>query len=152
MSFIRNPKDFWSGAIFIAFGLAGFLIGRDYHMGTALHMGAAYFPSVLSGLLIVIGAIAVVRSMIRPGDPIGRFAFRELSLVIGATLLFGFLVRGTGVAIAIIVLVMVSGFASIKFKVIPFLAVAIGMAAFTALVFIKALGLQMSLFGTWLGF
>ena len=152
MSFIRDPKDFWSGAIFIAFGLGGFLIGRDYHMGTALNMGAAYFPSVLSGLLMVIGAIAVARSMTRPSDPISRFAFKELSLVIGATLLFGFLVRGTGVAIAIIVLVIVSGLASVKFKVIPFLALAIGMALFTALVFIKALGLQMQLFGPWLGF
>lgn len=152
MSFIRNPKDFWSGAIFIAFGLAALLIAQNYRMGTALRMGPAFFPSILGGILIVIGAVGIVRAMIRPGEPISRFALKELALVVGASLAFGFLVRGTGVAIAVIVLVMISGLASTKFKVVPFLAVAIGMAFFVALVFVKGLGLQMPMFGPWIGF
>jgi hypothetical protein len=43
---IRHPKDFWTGVIYIAFGLAAIIIGRDYEMGTATKMGPAYFPIV----------------------------------------------------------------------------------------------------------
>lgn len=150
-SFIRNPKDFWSGAIFIGFGLAAVLIGRDYSMGTAGRMGPAYFPTILGSLLVLIGGIGVVRSLLTRGEGVSGFTIKGMSLVIGATVLFGFLVRGAGLPIAIILMVMMSGFASIKFKVGPFLMVATGMAIFCSLVFVKALGLPMPLIGSWFG-
>ena len=150
-SFIRDPKDFWSGVIFVIFGLAAVIIGTDYSMGTAGRMGPAYFPTILGGLLTVIGLIGVVRSMVKSGAPINRFAVREIILVLFAVALFGVLVRGAGLAVSVIVLVMVSGFASIKFKVAPFLAVAVGLAVFAVLVFVKGLGLPMPMFGPWFG-
>ncbi|MEC4723396.1 tripartite tricarboxylate transporter TctB family protein [Noviherbaspirillum sp. CPCC 100848] len=148
---ISNPKDFWSGAIFIGFGLTAVLIGRDYSMGTAGRMGPGYFPTILGGLLATIGAVAVVRSMLTQGAAISRFTLKGLGLVLGATLLFGVLVRGAGLPIAIVVMVLLSGLASIKFKLVPFAIVAIGMAIFCSLVFVKALGLPMPLIGTWFG-
>lgn len=150
-SIINSPKDFWSGAIFIIFGLAAVLIGRDYSMGTAGRMGPAYFPTILGSLLTLLGAIAVVRSMLTQGESLNRFTIKGLALVLGSTILFGFLVRGAGLPIAIILMVMMSGFASIKFKVGPFLTVAIGMAIFCTLVFVNALGLPIPVLGTWVG-
>lgn len=151
-SFIRNPKDFWSGAIFITIGLAAIYIGQDYSMGSAGRMGPAYFPTILGGLLALIGAIAIVRSLITSGEALEAFTMKGIVLVITGTVLFGVLVRGAGLAIAIVVLVMLSGLASIKFRVAPFLAVAIGLAVFSVLVFVKALGLPMPMLGPWFGF
>lgn len=151
-SLIRNPKDFWSGVIFIVFGVAAVVIGRDYSMGTAGRMGPAYFPTVLGTLLAIIGSIAVVRSMFTSGAPVGRFVLKNLVLVLGGVLLFGVLVRGAGLVAAIVVLVMVGGYASVKFRVAPFVLLAVGMAAFSVLVFVKALGLPMPMVGPWLGF
>ncbi|HYD60877.1 MAG TPA: tripartite tricarboxylate transporter TctB family protein [Noviherbaspirillum sp.] len=151
-SFIRNPKDFWSGVIFVIFGLAAVIIGRDYSMGSAGRMGPAYFPTILGALLTLIGLVSVVRSMIRSGEGVGRFAIREIFLVMLAVVLFGILVRGAGLAIAVVTLVLVSGYASIKFKVGPYLLLAVGLAVFCVLVFVKALGLPMPVFGPWLGF
>ncbi|WP_323745008.1 tripartite tricarboxylate transporter TctB family protein [Noviherbaspirillum malthae] len=151
-SFIRNPQDFWSGVIFLIFGLAAVIIGNDYAMGSAGRMGPAYFPTALGSLLAVIGAVSLVRSFIRHGEPIGRFAIKNLLLVTAAVLLFGLLMRGAGLLIATVVLVMLSGYASIKFKVLPFLAVAVGMAVFCILVFVVGLGLPMPIFGSWFGF
>ena len=151
-SFIRDPKDFWSGVIFVVFGLAAVIIGRDYSMGSAGRMGPAYFPTVLGGILTLIGSIGVVRSMVKSGGPVGRFAIREIFLVMLSVVVFGVLVRGAGLAIAVILLVMVSGYASTKFKVVPYLLLAVGMAVFCVLVFVKALGLPMPMFGPWLGF
>ena len=151
-SFIRDPRDFWSGVIFVTIGLAAVIIGRDYSMGSAGRMGPAYFPTILGTLLSLIGVISVVRSMIRTGTPIGRLAIREILLVTLSVVLFGLLVRGLGLVISIILLVMISGYASVKFKVLPYLAVAVGMTVFCVLVFVKGLGLPMPMFGPWLGF
>ena len=151
-SFIRDPKDFWSGVIFVIFGLAAVIIGRDYSMGTAGRMGAAYFPTILGGMLALIGSIGIVRSMVKSGGAVGRFAVREILLVMLSVVIFGVLVRGAGLAISVIMVVMVSGYASIKFKVAPFLAVAVGLAVFCVLIFVKGLGLPMPMFGPWLGF
>lgn len=151
-TFIRNPKDFWSGVIFIVFGAAAVVIGQDYSMGTAGRMGPAYFPVVLGVLLAVIGAVAVVRSLFRSGAPIEKFAIRNIALVMSAVLLFGFLVRGAGLAIAIPVMVLISAFASAKFRLLPTLLLATGLTTFSVLVFVTGLGLPMPVLGAWFGF
>ena len=151
-SIIRDPKDFLSGIIFIAFGAAAVVIANDYSMGSAGRMGPGYFPSVLGILLTLIGAAGVIRSLVKHGTPLGRFAVREIFLVLVSIIAFGVLIRGAGLAIAVVALVMASGYASVKFKVAPYLAVAGGLAVFSVLVFVKGLGLPMPMFGPWLGF
>lgn len=151
-SFIRNPKDFWSGAIFIVIGAGAIVIGLDYRMGTAGHMGPAYFPSVLGGILILIGLVAVVRSCVSDGEPLEKFDFKKAALVLGSTVLFGVLVRNAGLFVAIVALVMAGGLASSRFKTKPYIALALGMATFSVLVFVKALGVPMPVIGSWFGF
>lgn len=150
-SFIRHPKDFWTGIIFLFFGLAAIIIGLDYDMGTAGRMGPAYFPSVLGGLLSLVGAIAVARSFVRVGEPIGKFYIKELVIILSAVLLFGFLMRGAGLVPAVLVIVLLSAFASPKFKLGEAAMLAGGLALFAVVVFVKLLGLPMPIFGPWLG-
>jgi hypothetical protein len=151
-SFIRHPKDFWTGIIFLTIGMAAIIIGLDYQMGSAGRMGPAYFPSVLGGLLTLIGAIGVIRSLLRPGEPIGKFHIREILLVLVAVLLFGLLMRNAGLVPAVLVLVLMSAYASPKFTWGPSLLLAIGLAVFAVVVFVKLLGLPMPILGPWLGF
>lgn len=150
-AFIRNPKDFWTGVIFVGFGLTTVIIGQDYPMGSAVKMGPAYFPTVLGALLALIGLIAVIRALLRPGAAIGAFAWREVILVLTSIVLFGVLVRGAGLVTAVVVLVLMSAYASTKFRWPHAIMLAAGLAVFTVLVFVKALGLPISLFGTWFG-
>ena len=103
---IRSTKDFWSGLIYICLGSSAMIIAQDYSMGTAVKMGPAYFPTILGGLLVLIGTISVIRSFVVTGTPIGAFAFKGLALIIGSTLLFGFLVRGAGLIVALPLLVI----------------------------------------------
>lgn len=147
----RNPKDFWTGIIYIAFGAAAIFIARDYGLGTPRKMGPAFFPGILSVLLIVIGIISLVRSFVRPGTPVGRFTFRGLLLVTGATLLFGLIVRGAGLIIAMPVLVIVSAYASHKFSWRTSIMMAIVLTAFCILIFLKGLGIPLPVLGPWFG-
>jgi hypothetical protein len=147
----RNPKDFLTGLLYILFGSSAILIARDYGMGTGGRMGPAYFPTTLGGLLIVIGAISVIRSFIVHGAPIGTFAFKGLALVSVSVLIFGILVRGAGLAVAIPILVIISAYASKRFRWGPTLLIAAGLTIFCSLVFIRGLGIPLPIMGPWFG-
>jgi Tripartite tricarboxylate transporter TctB family len=148
---IRSTKDFWTGLIYIFFGTSAILIAMDYGMGTALRMGPAYFPTVLGALLIFVGAVSLIRAFIVPGTPIGLFAIKGLLLVVVSVLLFGITIRGAGLAVALPLLVVVSAFASNRFRWAPTIALAIGLTAFCVLVFLKGLGVPLPIVGPWLG-
>jgi hypothetical protein len=147
----RSPKDFWTGLIYIFFGSSAILIAREYGMGTAIKMGPAYFPTILGGLLVVIGAISVIRSFVVPGAPIGAFVFKGLILVTVAVLVFGFVVRGAGLVVALPLLIIISAVASSRFRWRPTLIMVAGLTIFCVLVFIKGLGIPLPIVGPWLG-
>jgi hypothetical protein len=151
-SFIRHPKDFWTGIIFLFFGMAAVIVGRDYPMGTAGRMGAAYFPTLLGGLLTLVGLVGVIRSFVRRGEAVGKIYIKEIVLILLAVILFGSLMRGAGLVPATLVLVLLSAYASPKFQWGPSLLLAVALAVFAVVVFVKLLGLPMPVFGPWLGF
>jgi hypothetical protein len=148
---LRNPRDLWPGVIFVAAGLAAVLHGREYSMGTATKMGPGYFPTVLGALLVLIGLALVVRSALRLGDRLGALALKPLGLVLGGTVLFGLLLRGGGMVVALVVLALTSAAASRHFEWGRAVALALGLAGLSVLVFAKALGLPIPVRGTWLG-
>lgn len=149
---IRNPKEFWSGAIFIVFGVTAVVIGQDYSMGSSGRMGPAYFPTVLGTLLAVIGAVSMLRSIYRGGEAVDKFALKNIVLILAAVLLFGALVRGAGLAAAVVALILLSGVTSVRFRWKPYFALAAGLAIFSVLVFVAGLGLPMPAIGPWFGY
>ena len=60
---IRNPRDFWSGVMFVAFGGAGMWLARAFPYGTAARMGPAYFPTLVGGLLAAFGLFIGLRGL-----------------------------------------------------------------------------------------
>lgn len=150
---IRSNKDFLTGMIYVAIGSGAVLIAvlGDYKIGTAVKMGPAYFPLVLSFILIFIGLISLIRSFIRRGTPIGAFTVRGLMLVVIPTILFGLLVRRAGLVVVLPMLVIISSFASRQFKWGPVLTLAAGLTVFCTLVFLKGLGVPLPILGSWFG-
>jgi hypothetical protein len=147
---IRSPKDFWAGLLYAGFGAAAVLIARDYGMGSSSRMGPAYFPTALGSLLLLIGVASLVRSFFVRGEPIGAIAWKGMFLVTLATVLFGVLLRPAGLILALAALILASAAASIKFRFDwKALAMMGGLIVFCGLVFVKGLGLPVSLLGTW---
>lgn len=138
--------------MFLVLGLAALLIALDYPMGSAGRMGPGFFPRALAALLALIGLAGMGRSLLRDGEGIGKFHLRELGLVLSAVILFGALIRGAGLAPAVIGLVLVSAYAGPRFTWTPNLVLAAGLAAFGVLVFARLLGLPIAALGPWLGF
>lgn len=148
---IRNPKDFWSGLLFLVVGLGFLWVGQDYSFGTARRMGPAFFPTLLSGALCLIGAVVMLRGFITQADRISGFAGKGLVLITIACVIFGMLVRQGGLAVSVALLVLVSAIASVHFKVKNTVIMMLVLALFCALVFVKGLGLPIPIIGPWLG-
>jgi hypothetical protein len=147
----RNPKDLWTGILFIALGLAAVYFAQSQPIGTAMRMGPAFFPTMLGLLLSVIGIALLVRSFARTGLPVGKFALGKVAWIVGSIFLFGLLLRGMGLVIAIIVIVILSAYASEKFRWPVALILAAGIAISSAIVFIVLLGIPIPIIGTWIG-
>jgi hypothetical protein len=150
-SFVRNPKDLLTGLIFIAFGIGFLLIAQHYPLGSARRMGPAYFPTILSVVLILIGIAAALRAFITQGTPISGFALRGMVLVAAGTVAFGLLVRDAGLVVAVVALVLISAYASVRFTWRAAGLLGAGLAIFCVAIFVYGLGLSIPVVGPLLG-
>ncbi|HXV22961.1 MAG TPA: tripartite tricarboxylate transporter TctB family protein [Alphaproteobacteria bacterium] len=145
-------RDLLAGAVFVALGLA-FLVGAlGLERGTAFRMGPGYFPLVLAGLLVLIGAAIAIRALREQETVIHMHAvpWRGLVLILAAPVLFGFTVRGLGLLPAIAMVALISSFASRRMKPLLAGAITVLLTLFCVLVFNVGLGLPIRLIGPWL--
>jgi hypothetical protein len=150
---IKSHKDFFSGLMFLAVG-GGFAWGATtYSVGTGARMGPGYFPLLLGILLAIIGAVIMFKATVVEtvdGDPIGKWAWKQIVFIIGANLLFGVLLAGLpsfgvpamGLIVAIYGLTFVSSLAGNQFKFIEVFILATILAAGSYVAFVWALNLQ----------
>ena len=150
-AFFKHPRDFFAGLMYASVGIGAIVVAQDYTMGTSVRMGPGYFPTLLGGFLTLIGVISMIRSFLRTGEAIGAFCWKEIVLVLGSVALFGVLVRGAGLAPSLILMVLVNAWASDKFKLRTALTLAVVSSVFSALVFVKGLGLPFAIIGPWFG-
>jgi putative tricarboxylic transport membrane protein len=147
---LRNARDLLAGCLFLVFGVAFLVLARDYQLGSARRMGPAYFPVVLSLILITIGLATMTRALLVAAPPIRDFAGKSLALVTASVVLFGLIVQGAGLAVATAALVLASAPASRSFRLFPTLLLALALALFCTLVFATGLGLPFPALGPWL--
>jgi Tripartite tricarboxylate transporter TctB family len=138
---LPDSKDFWSGIMLIAIGAGALVIGRDYPFGTALRMGAGFFPLVLGALLVLFGVFFAARGL-RSQDRIeGNWSPRALIILPLAFVAFGFLMQHAGFVPALFVLVVGSAAAGTEFRLVEVLLLVAFLTALGVAVFVWALGL-----------
>ena len=143
MTFIKHPKDFWAGILYIAFGATAIAIALNYPAGTAGRMGPGYFPRALGAILIAIGLFLALRALRSHGTPLSFPAFKPILVVIGSVVVFGIAAPPLGLVIATILLIVVSSMASDEFTWKAALISSIVLAAFVVIAFAKGLQLQL---------
>jgi hypothetical protein len=132
--------------MFMGFGL--FAMGwalKFYQMGTAVRMGPGYFPTVLGGLLAVLGAVILADSFVIRGPKVPQFYFRPLLLISGACVMYGYLMKPLGLVLGTVVLVFVSAFGGHEYKWKEVTILAVVLVIFSVLVFVKGLTLPFPL-------
>ena len=145
---IENKKDFYSGLIFLSFGIFALLEGGRYALGTASKMGPGYFPVVLGALLSALGAAVAIRSFTLKGGPVPAFLFRPLLLILGSVIVFSLMIDRLGLLLSASSLILVSSLASRETRFGELLLMA-GLLVLMALgIFIYVLGLPLKVWVT----
>lgn len=144
---MNSRRDIFAGLFFIAVGLGFFFVSRTYNLGSASRMGPGFFPMLLGGVLTFLGALVSLQGLKQASDagenvPV---AARSAAIIIGSTLLFALALSYAGLIAAVVLLVVVASAAvGRQFKWQTF-ALAAGLAAFSALLFVMLLGLPVPL-------
>jgi hypothetical protein len=149
---IVNVRDVGAGLIFIAIGVLFGLGALGLELGTALRMGPGYFPLVLAGILVVLGLVILAQGIGHPTTGQLTVPWRGLVLILTAPVVFGLTVRGLGLVPAIMLVVLISAFASRRMTVPLAAVLTVALTLFCVLVFSFGLGLPLRLFGPWLAF
>lgn len=150
---MKATQDAALGAFFTAIGIVAGAIAITYPIGTPGRMGPGFFPVIVSVLMTLTGMAVLLRAH-RTGSPaIEATTWRPVVIVPLMVVAFGLLIDRLGLPLAVLILVVGTAAASVKFE-ISWKAAA-GAAAFSAicaLLFVKLLGLPIPLAGSWLPF
>jgi len=154
---IKSQQDWWAGLMFIAFGtffilfamgtpefidnLAGTKLIAGYQMGSSVRMGPAYFPVVLGGLLVFLGAVVLFDSIVEEGPDVPKFHFRPLIFIAISSLAFAYLLKPLGLVLASAALVFISAYGGHEFKWKEVAIMSVVLVIFSVLVFVKGLTL-----------
>lgn len=143
---IKSPKDFWAGLMFIGFGLFfAIWAAKFYQFGMSHSMGPGYFPTVLGGLLALIGLVVLLRSLAIDGGKVPTFHFRPLLMVLGGCVAYGYLMGPAGLIVATAVLVLVSALGGHEFRLKEVALLSLALIVFSVLVFVEGLALPFPL-------
>ncbi|HBB16752.1 MAG: hypothetical protein A3J94_04400 [Syntrophus sp. RIFOXYC2_FULL_54_9] len=138
---LRKNKNFWAGMMMIAIGVGAMFISRNYQFGSALRMGPGFFPTILSGILIVFG-VCITAVGLRSGEKIqGNVSLRALLLLPLSLVLFGILQELAGFIPALTALIFVSAAAGKEFKWGEVLSLTVLLTLASTALFIWGLGL-----------
>lgn len=150
-NWISSPRDFWTGLIYVLLGAGAFWIALDYPLGTVGRMGPGYFPRMLAIILMIIGALALIRAFVTDSGEVTHLAWKPLLMVCAAVVLYGVLVQTAGLVVALMVLLMLGAAASRETRFDwKSIAGMMALIAFCVLVFVKGLGLPIPIVGPWL--
>ncbi len=141
--FIRAPKDFWSGLMFLAFAAASLVTAQGYSMGRGGRMGPGYFPTLLGGVLALLGIILIVRSLAFHGEAVERIQWRPLVVLTACVILFGLTIQSLGLVIALSVTTFVAAFAGRDARWKEAVLLSAGLTLLAVLIFVVALRLPL---------
>lgn len=158
---IKSQKDFFAGLMYLVVGVVFAIGATEYSIGTGARMGPGYFPLILGVVLALIGTAISAKALIsgpRGGDPIGKWAWRQILFVLGANFAFGILlvgvpalgIPGFGLIVAIYALVIIASFARREVNIKETLVLATVLAIGSYVVFVWALSLQFPVWPTFI--
>jgi hypothetical protein len=133
------------GAFLIVLALVAFWATSTLSIGTAADMGPGFVPRALAWIILAFGATFLVTGLAKVREPIPPLAWRPLVAILASIALFAMLFSKLGLIAACVGSVVVAGAATSPVRWLQLLAFGVVMAAFSALLFVKGLGLPFKL-------
>lgn len=144
MTFRLNIPDLCFAVFLVALGALGFSLSNQLSIGHAAAMGPGYVPRGLSLLIMVYGLVLGARAFFSGKQPFPDIAFRPIIMVSASVALFAILLPLVGLAITSFIVVVCAGFAAYDVRLRENAVLALALAAFGVLLFVKVLGLPVA--------
>jgi putative tricarboxylic transport membrane protein len=138
---LRNVNHFITGIFLILVSLLAFYLSRRLSMFTEIGLGSGFIPRMLASIQLLFGFILVASGFLTVGEPGETWRLRPL-IVLAAIVFFGITLESMGLLVAVTGLVLMSCAANNDVRPVEALGLAVGSAVFSALLFVKALGLS----------
>lgn len=141
-----DQRGFATGVLLILLGVAMLILVWSYPVGMATRMGAGYWPRVVAGLMIGVGALnAIAAYFSKESHAVTLPPFKQFVIVPVAILLFAFTVEWLGFIVAAALVVGVSALASSETRWRETAVLAAGLIVFCSILFVFLLGLSLRL-------
>ena len=149
---IRNHRDFWAGVLFIVTGLLFMVLSRQYQLGTAAKMGPGYFPTILGGMMALLGLMILAGAMGSRAQElrVEKVDLKSNFLVLLAVAVYAATLPSLGFIVSLVLLIVISSIASHEFNLKTTLVSSVVLLVFSWLVFVKGLELQFPFLPTFL--
>ena len=138
-------QQYLSGLFFIVFGALAVWAGNDLTIGTAADMGIGYTPRALAIGCMAVGCILLLQAFVVTGaekGPSVSIAWRPLVLVTVMVIGFGVLLPYLGLPITVALMTFMAALSGESFRWPALVAMAVGLAVMSLLLFSTALNLQ----------
>jgi putative tricarboxylic transport membrane protein len=140
-----DVKELAFGLFLIALALVAFAASSGLNLGTASDMGPGFVPRALAWIILGFGAAFTITSVIKTPDSLPELHWRPLTMILAAIALFAVLFSTLGLIAACMGTVLVAGAARTPVPWLPLLFFGAVLALFSALLFVKGLGLPLQL-------
>lgn len=146
----RDYQDIAGGLLLAALGVFVALYSNQYDMGTPARMGPGFFPRILGWILAVLGVLIALPAFFRSG-PAVKVQWGNALFVLGAIVLFAFLLRPAGILVSAFVAAFVSSLADKEITWPGRVYVSLGVAAVTWGIFIFGLSMRLPVWPAFIG-
>ena len=124
--------------MFICFGALGLWFGRGLATGSAQEMGPGYAPALVCWGMVLIGAIVLVRSVLRGSDAIEAVSPRAVLGIVAALGMFAATIGSLGRVLSSMLTVAVACLIEpkLRWKEVVMLSVGLSVAAVVLFVYV----------------
>jgi hypothetical protein len=145
-----DVRELAFGLFLIVLASVAFFSTRTLSIGSAADMGPGFVPRALAWIILGFGLAFCVGSLLKAPEPLPAVAWRPLASILASIALFAVLFLHFGLIIACIGAVLAAGAAVKPVRWGQLLLFGPVLAAFSALLFVKALGLPFKVWPTFL--
>ena len=148
---IRNPRDFFAGLLFVAFGVVALVMVQAYAIGTPARMGPGYFPRLLGILLVVSGGVQALIGLRSKPELAVEWHWQPLFTLLIGVALFVVMTPWLGLIVAALVMSFVASAASREFRWQEALLVGVILGGAAAALFVYGLGVPLPVWPWFMG-